>query len=130
MNSAIIGIIILFAAYTLNRFVMTNATKKLDDSMKLRIFEVFSKKNNYATVFLLVLVGLYFGAIQFLPQQIFLVTIIYLIVFVTYLILRFIFNYKKLRQLEMPSEYIKSFMVSYGIFTVGFLGMIVCLFWY
>lgn len=126
MNWIFTGIIILFAAYTLNRFVMTGATKKLDDSMKLKIFEVFSKRNNYATIFLFAIVLLYFGAMQFLPRQIFLITVIYLIVYVLYLIFRFASNHKKLKQLEMPPEYIKSFLFSYGVFALGFLSFAFC----
>ena len=129
MNSVYIGIIIFFVAYAINRFVMTEATKKLDDSMKLKIFEVFPRRNNYATIFLLAVILLFFGALQWLPLQIFLISIIYLIVFVSYLLFRFVSNYQKLKQLKMPSEYIKSFMISHGVFTLGLLGMAVCMFW-
>jgi hypothetical protein len=129
MNWTFIGIIILFVAYAVNRFVMTEATKKLDDSMKLKIFEVFSKRNNYTTIFLLAIVLLYFGAIQFFPHFVFSITVIYLIVFTACSVFRFVSNYKKLKQLEMPSEYIKSFIISYSIFGVGVLGLAFCVLW-
>ena len=38
MNWTFFGLMVLFIAYAVNRFVMTEATKKLDDSMKLKIF--------------------------------------------------------------------------------------------
>ena len=129
MNTSLIGLIILFTAYAINRFVMTEATRKLDDSDKLKIFEVFSKRNNYSTIFSLAIVLLYFGAMQYLPHLIIQVTIIYLIIFVVYLIFRFASNYKKLKQIDMPETYIKSFITSYSIFASGFLRMALCVLW-
>ena len=38
MNLEFIGLIVVFAAYAVNRFIMTEATKKLEDSMKLKNF--------------------------------------------------------------------------------------------
>lgn len=129
MNGTFIGIIILFAAYAVNRFVMTEAAKKLDDSMKLKIFEVFSKRNNYATIFVLAVIVLYFGALQFIPDKIILFSAIYSIVIVAYLLFRFVSNYRKLKQMEMPAGYIKSFIISYSVFLLGFIGMGVSMFW-
>lgn len=125
----LIGLVILFAAYAINRFVMTEATKKLADSDKLKVFEVFSKRNNLTTVLVLTIVIIYFGAIQYLPQFITQITIVYLTLFITYLIFRFVSNYKKLKQIKMPETYIKSFITSYSIFILGFLGMAFCVFW-
>ncbi len=119
--------VIIFAAYAINRFVMTAATKKLSDQDKLRIFEVFSKRNNYTTGLVLTLVLIYFGAIQYLPHLIVLTTAIYLVVFAAYLLYRFASNYKKLKQMDMPAEYIRSFILSYSIFILGFLGMTLCI---
>jgi Ca2+/Na+ antiporter len=126
MNWIFAGLIIFFAAYAVNQFVMTEATKKLDDSMKLKLFEVFSKRNNYATLFLLAIVLLFLGALQFMPQHIFLIIIIYVIVYAAYLIFRFASNYKKLKQLEVPPEYMKRFLISYGVFALGFLSLALC----
>lgn len=129
MNSTFIGIIILFTAYAVNRFVMTEATKKLDDSMKLKIFEIFSRRNNYATIFVLTVIVLFFGALQFIPDKIILFSAIYSIVIVAYLLFRFVSNYQKLKQMEMPAGYIKSFLISYSVFLLGFVGMGVIMFW-
>lgn len=129
MNTSLVGLIILFTAYAINRFVMTEATKKLDDSDKLKIFDVFSKRNNYSTIFLLAIILLYFGALQYLPHLLNQITAIYLIIFVVYLIFRFASTYKKLKQIEMPAAYIKSFVISYSIFATGFLGMALCVLW-
>ncbi|MEO8073779.1 MAG: hypothetical protein ABI686_11135 [Acidobacteriota bacterium] len=55
----LIGLIILFAAYAINRFVMTKAMKKLSDSDKLKVLEVFSKRNNLTTILVLTIVIIY-----------------------------------------------------------------------
>lgn len=124
----LIGLVILFAAYAINRFVMTEATNKLADSDKLKIFEVFSKRNNFSTILVLSLVLLYFGALQYLPHFIMPITVVYLTIYSAYLIFRFATNYRKLRQMEMPSSYISSFIKSYSIFILGFIGMAFCVF--
>jgi len=125
----LIGLVFLFAAYAINRFIMTEATKKLSDSDKLRIFEVFSRKNNYATISVLILIVIYFASLQYFPHFVEHITVVYVSVFLAYLLFRFVTNYKKLKQMEMPSAYIKSFISSYSIFILGFIGMIFCLFW-
>ena len=125
----LIGLVFVFAAYAINRWIMSEAMKKLSDADKLRIFEAFSSKYYYATVIILSLVILYVAALQYFPNLIVPVSIIYLSVFFVYLMLRFVINYKKLKQLEMPAGYIKSFFASYGIFILGFVGMTICLVW-
>ncbi len=129
MNLSLIGLTILFAAYAVNRLVMTGATKKLSDADKLKIFDSFSRRNNFSTILVLILVLLYFGAIQNLPQFMMPITAIYLTIFVIYLLCRFTANYKKLKQMEMPATYIKSFITSYSVFILGFSGMTFCVFW-
>ena len=129
MNLSLVGLIIVFAAYAVNRFVMTEATKKLTDEEKLRVFDAFSKRNNITTVLVLALIVIYFGALQSFPHFIIQITAVYLIVYSSYLIFRFISNYKKLKQIQMPSSYIKSFFTSYSIFILGVGGMAFCVFW-
>ena len=123
MNGTFIGIIILFAAFCVSRLMMTEAGKRLDDSMKLKLFGVFSRRNNYATIFVLTVIVIYFGAMQFMPDKIVLFSAIYSIVIVAYLLFRFASNYRKLKQLEMPAGYMKSFLFSYGVLFLGVLGM-------
>lgn len=129
MNLTLIGLIILFTAYAANRFIMTKATEKLADEEKLKIFDAFSKRNNITTVLILILIVIYFGAIMNLPHFIVQITAVYLFVYGTYLIFRFISNYKKLKQLQISSAYIKSFITSYSLFILGCVGMSFCVFW-
>lgn len=127
MNPVFIGVVIFLAAYAANRFIMTNATNKLDDSLKLKFFEVFSKRNNYSTLFLLIVVIIYWGAIQIYPQHNFAITAAYLIVFIFYQFFKFTSNYQKLKQMDAPPQYINSFIISYGVFILGFLGFALCM---
>lgn len=129
MNLSLIGLILFFVGYIINRFVMTGATNRLSDADKLKIFEVFSKKNNYTMIFLLTIVVVYFGTIQYFPYLMFQITIVYLAVYIFYLIFRFITNHKKLKEMEMPADYIKSFVTSYSIFGLGTLALAICFLW-
>jgi len=126
MNPIFIGVIILLAAYAFNRSIMKKATKDLDDDLKLKIFEAFSTRNNYATFFILGLAIVFFGALQFYPQFSFAISIIYLVLFAFYLIFRFTSNYKKLKQIEVPKHYMQSLVISYAAFIFGFLGFAGC----
>lgn len=125
MSFIYIGIIILLVGYTANRFIMTEASKKLDAESKVKIFDEFSKRNNYASVFILILILFFFGGYYFFPQQAILINIIYLFVFGIYQIYRFVSNHKKLKELQMPPAYINSFKISYGVFALGVLGFVV-----
>lgn len=119
MSWALIGLAVFFAAYIANRFLITAAAKNLSDEHKLKLFNNFAKKNNYATIFILALVLVYFAALQFYVQWIFELTALYLAIYFFYIIFRFFSSYKKLKQLEMPADYMKNFVSGYAVFVVG-----------
>ncbi len=69
MNITLVTAAVFFAAFLSNRFIMTNAMNKLDDATKLKFIEVFSRRNNYATIILVAVIFIYFWAVQSFPQQ-------------------------------------------------------------
>lgn len=127
MTWNLVGLAAFFTGYVITRFIMTAATKKLDDVVKLKLFDAFSNKNNYATILLFVLILLYFGAVELLPNFAFYITAFYLSIFALYLIFRFITNYQRFKTIEMPLEYLRSYQLSQVIFAIGFLIFVVCI---
>ena len=120
-NEIIIGMAVFFSAIVINRIIMTNAIKKLDDQTKLKFFDVFPKRNSFELIVSLVLIFVYFAVWRAMPQFAFYITVIYFAVFVVYTIVSFISNYKKLKEINTPADYIRSFVIGYNIFVVGFL---------
>ncbi len=126
MTWNLVGLAAFFTGYVITRFIMTEAAKKLDDVVKLKLFDAFSNKNNYATILLIVLILLYFGAVELLPNFVFYITAIYLSIFALYLIFRFITTYQKFKAIKMPLEYIRSYKLSQLIFAIGFIIFVFC----
>lgn len=119
MNLSFIGFAIFFAAFISNRFIMTNAMKKLDDATKLKFIDVFPRRNNYSTIVLVTVVLLYFGAIQSYPQYNLAISLCYIGVYLTYSVIKSILDYVKLKQIGAPADYIKSFILACVIFVLG-----------
>lgn len=120
-NEVILGLAAFFGAIVINRTIMTNAIKKLDDQTKLKFFDVFPKRNTFELIVSLVLVFVYFAVWKAMPQFAFYITAIYFALFVFYLIISFISNYKKLKEINTSADYIRSFVTGYSIFVIGFL---------
>lgn len=121
MNIPLIGFAVFFAAFMGNRFIMTNAMKKLDDKTKLKFLDVFPRRNNYFTIILVAVILLYFGAIQFYPQHNIAITTSYLGIYIVYSIIKSILDYNRLKQIGTSVDYIKSYIFACFIFIVGIL---------
>ncbi len=116
-----IGMAVFFVAIVVNRTIMTNALKKLDNETKLKFFDIFPKRNNFSLIISLLLVFVYFVVTQAMPQYMFSLTTAYFAIFIIYLIVRFVSNFRKLKEINTPAAYIKSFAIGNGIFVFGFL---------
>lgn len=121
MNIPLIVYTVFFAAFLGNRFIMTNAMKKLDDKTKLKFIDVFPRRNNYFTIILVAVILLYFWAIQLYPQKNTVITIVYLSIYIIYSITKSILDYLRLKQIETPADYIKSYIFACSVFIFGIL---------
>lgn len=129
MSPIIIGTIILFIGYAFSRSIMTKALRDLDDNTQLKVYEVLSKTNNYRTFLVIGLAIVFFGALQFYPQFGFSLSIIYLTLFAFYLIGKFASKYRKLKEIEVPSFYMQSFITGCAAFMLGFTAFAGCFLW-
>ena len=123
MNITLVAAAVLFAAFLLNRFIMTNAMKQLDDATKLKFIKVFSRRNNYSTIILVAVIFLYFWAIQSYPQHNLVISGVYIGLYLAYATIKSFLDYGKLKQIETPADYIKSYILASLIFIAGVLFM-------
>ena len=117
---SMVGIFCFLGLFVVSRMVTTNASKKLSAEEKLRIFDAFSSCNNFYLMFVASLVFAYFGAMTYFPNLLIYITISYIVLFAIYLISKFLLNLQKLKEIEAPADYIKSFIFGYMIFIAGF----------
>lgn len=117
--SIIIAIALFFAAVILSQKVGVNAREKLEDGMRLKIGDVFAKKNlNYSIVAILIIV-VYLLGVYTLPQYYNAISLAYAVSFAVYVISKMILSVRKLKALGAPSGYIRSVYISFGLFIGG-----------
>lgn len=87
--------------------------------MKLKIGDVFAKKNlNYSIIAFLIIV-VYLMAVYTLPQYYNAISIAYAVSFVVYVIGKMILSVRNLKALGAPDDYIRSVYISFGLFIGG-----------
>ena len=123
MDSYIIGFALFIICYVAARFIMSNAVKKLDDQTKLALINIFSGRSNIRLIILLITVLAFLGALRFLPEFIFNLTIIYFVTFILYQVISSFLNYKKLKEISVPANYIKSFFIATAIILFGVIAL-------
>ncbi len=117
--STIIGVALFLTAVILSQKITVNASAKLDDATKLKVIEVFRKRNLNYTIFIFAIVILFLAAIYLFPQCTSKITIAYAVVFACYILMKLILNVKKLKEIAAPPEYIRSVIISFGVFICG-----------
>jgi uncharacterized membrane protein YjjP (DUF1212 family) len=125
----LIGGIVFFAILMINRSIMTSALRKLDDETKLKFIDVFTKRNNYSSIMLVVLILLFVGGMQFFPQHKWILSVVYLVALISIMVARFLINYKKLNEINVTPEYFRSFFISTGFFILGLGALFVFGYW-
>ena len=123
MNIPIIAaIVVVFASVILSQKIAINAAAKLDDGIKLRIAEVFPKRNMNYTMIIFGLVIVFLLAMYIWPQYLIFISICYAATFFVYIFAKLILNVRKLVEIGAPAEYIRSVKVSFGVFIGGAVG--------
>ncbi len=117
--STLAAIIIFLASVVLSQKMAVNAGSRLDDEMKLRLIDVFPKRNVNYTILVFGMVTAFLLAIYFFPQYLRVLTIVYGAVFTTYIFAKLFLNVRKLREIAAPDFYIKSVIASFAVFICG-----------
>lgn len=117
--SVIIGVAIFLLAVLLSQRIVINSTARLEDSEKLKINEVFAKRNFNYTMFIFSVIIIFLSALYILPQYAMIIGISYTILLIIYFISKMLLNVKKLKELKVPEHYIRSVIAGFGLFFGG-----------
>lgn len=118
-SDSLIGLVGFVVAYIASRVVRERALKRLSTEQKARLLDAFS---GYRTYFMSAAVGLpllYFLAIKLWPSIQSILTPIFFVLFGLMLVLMTWLSFRKLKALNLPNDYIRSFLVSSGIEYLG-----------
>ena len=123
--SALIAIVVFLASVVLSQKIAVNAGSRLDDAMKLKLIEIFPKRNSNYTMIVFGIVIIFLVAIYALPQYFSIITIAYGIVFLIYLFTKLFLNVKKLKEIAAPEDYIRSVIISFAVFIGGAVAAVI-----
>lgn len=119
LNNSTIYLLVLIVSVIASRIVSERALKQLGNDEKGRLLDSFSGYRLYNTIVILGLLVAYFAATNYFPQSFSMLTLIFIILFFTASATISVLSYKKLKALDMPESYIKSFLVSMTIQYAG-----------
>jgi len=120
-NTFTFSFLFLIVAIVASRIVSERALKQLSIEEKGTLLDSFSGYRLYNTIVILGLFVVYFVAINYFPQSYSLLTLIFIVLFFAVSITISVLSYKKLKALNMPENYIKSFLASMAIQYAGVL---------
>lgn len=123
--SALVAIVVFLASVVLSQKIAVNAGSRLDDATKLKLVEIFPKRNSNYTMIVFGIVIIFLVAIYALPQYLSIITIAYGIVFLIYLFTKLFLNVKKLKEIGAPDDYIRSVIISFAVFIGGAVAAVI-----
>ncbi len=120
-SSAVAAITALLVSFVLSQKIAVNAGSRLDDEMKLKLINVFPKRNVNYTILVSGMVIAFLIAINIFPEYTKVLTIVYAVAFTIYIFAKLFLNVRKLREIAAPDFYIKNVIASFGVFIGGAL---------
>ncbi len=123
--SALAAIVVFLSSVVLSQKIAVNAGSRLDDVTKLKIVEIFPRRNANYTMIVFGIVIAFLIAIYAFPQHFSTTTIAYGCVFTIYLFTKLFLNVKKLKEISAPENYIRSIIVSFAVFIGGAVAAVI-----
>ena len=117
--SVLAAIAIFFASVLLSQKIAINSGSRLDDRMKLKLVEVFPKRNMNYTMIVFAMIVVFLVALYLFPQYVAIISVMYIAAFLLYLVTKLVLNVRKLKELSAPERYIRDVMISFAVFIGG-----------
>jgi small-conductance mechanosensitive channel len=118
------GFLVFVAAVIISRVIMERALKPLSSDEKARLVDAFSGQRIYRYVVMFALMIAYFVVTRFAPQLYAISSLIFIIALMVVTTILSAFSYRKLKSLNLPSDYIRSYLISLAIQYMG-IGILV-----
>lgn len=112
-------IAILFATIVISRIITERALKHLSSEDKARLLDSFSGYRIFNSALLLGIFIIWFVAIKYLPHWHSTLTIIFVLSFLGLSATISVLSYRKMKGLNLPAGYIKSYLLSLAIQYLG-----------
>jgi hypothetical protein len=117
--SLIVAAAVFFASMLLSQQIGIRSAARLDDKTKLRIAEVFPRRNANYTMIVFGMIIVFLIALYLFPNSSLIVSIFYAVSFGIYIVAKLVLNVRKLREIDAPGDYIRSIKLSFGVFIGG-----------
>ena len=117
--STLVAAIIFLGSVVLSQKIAVNAASRLDDETKLRIVDIFPKRNVNYTMLVFGMVIAFLFAIYAFPEYTRVFTIVYALAFSIYIFGKLFLNVRKLKEIAAPDFYIKNVIASFAVFIGG-----------
>lgn len=115
----ILAVVFVLASVVLSQKIAVNAAAKLDDETKLRMADVFPRRNVNYTVFVFSGVIIFILSLYLLPEYSRGISVAAAMVFIVYIFAKLFLNVRKLKEIGAPSEFIRSVIISFAVFIGG-----------
>ena len=119
MNNYIVAFMSFFATILVSRFISERAIKKLNQEQKANLIDSFSKGRVLSSVFVFILIGVYFLFLEYKVLPSFYTFLVYIILLSVYLLIMSFWYYKKLKSSGYPVAFINSYILSTVIRLIG-----------
>jgi len=113
-----IGVLVLFGSVIGSRIINDRAMKKLDQDKKAQLIDLFSGRA-FQSIFLFLILGLFFLNIKFEVIDSMIAYIIYSISLLAFVVITGNSSYKKLRANDYPNDYIQSYLIMTTLRVIG-----------
>jgi hypothetical protein len=123
--SLLAAIVVFLVSVVLSKKIAVEAAMRLDGATKLKIVEVFPKRNMNYTMIVFGIVIVFLFALYALPQYVFIISIAYAAVFGIYIFTKLFLNVKKLKEIAAPESYIRSVIISFAVFIGGAVAAVI-----
>jgi hypothetical protein len=121
MDSNIIAIFLLLLIIYATRTIIGISNKKLEQSKKAELVDLFSKARIFTFGILILIIALYVLSLKLRWFEPIIIYIGYGILVFLYVILTSILSYKKLKNNNFPDFYIKSYILTTSIRILGLI---------
>ena len=119
MNDYMIALFALLIFVFGARALMSDANKKLTSSQKAELIDIFGKSNLFNYAVLILLLGLFFMNMKYEYTSKEVNLTLYIVAIIIFVITSSIGAYRKLKEAEFPMGYIRAYLISTALRTVG-----------
>ena len=113
----------------ISRLIMEKALGRLEGETKLKLLDAFAKQRKYSLYFVLPVILVYLLTMVYFANYATPIAVSVLGAFIVYGIARNTYSYRKMKALEVPADYLRAFKRSAVLTSLGFIALLVYIFW-